>query len=160
MSIEKSEVNLSAVIKTSVSHLKGLIKIRNHTLKLDLHSDIRVLCEKKNISDVISNLVSNAIKYTPPNGLITIKSELNDDLIIISIHDSGIGLTENEISKIFTQFGKIERYGQGFDILSEGSGLGLYISKKIIELHNGKIWVESNGRNKGSTFYFSLPRAD
>ena len=60
-------------------------------------------------------------------------------------------------NKIFKQFGKVERYGQGLDIISEGSGLGLFISKKIIELHGGEIWVESEGRNMGSTFHFSLP---
>jgi signal transduction histidine kinase len=59
--------------------------------------------------------------------------------------------------RLFQQFGKIERYGQGMDIIPEGSGFGLFISKKIIELHGGDIWVESDGRNKGSTFYISLP---
>ncbi|MHA2129203.1 MAG: sensor histidine kinase, partial [Promethearchaeota archaeon] len=73
------------------------------------------------------------------------------------IKDNGIGLTYEEKGRLFKQFGKIERYGQGLDIIPEGSGLGLYISKKIVELHDGEIWVESEGRNKGSTFFFSLP---
>ena len=77
--------------------------------------------------------------------------------VIVSIRDNGIGLTKAEQSSLFTQFGKIERFGQGYDIISEGSGLGLYISKKIIELHGGKMWVESEGRNRGAKFFFSLP---
>ena len=73
------------------------------------------------------------------------------------IKDTGIGLTKNEMAQLFTQFGKIERYGQGLDVDIEGTGLGLYISKELIALHDGNIWVESEGRNKGSTFFFSLP---
>ena len=113
--------------------------------------------EKEQLHQVISNLLNNAIKYTPPHGNIEIKSEIKDNLLIFSIKDSGIGLTEEERGRIFRQFGKVERFGQGYDVMSEGSGLGLYISKKIIELHGGEIWVESEGRNNGSTFYFSLP---
>jgi len=76
---------------------------------------------------------------------------------MISVRDSGIGITGEEKERMFTQFGKIEHYGQGLDIISDGSGLGLYISKKVIELHGGEIWLESEGRNKGSTFFFTLP---
>ena len=75
----------------------------------------------------------------------------------ISIKDSGIGFSVEEKQRVFKRFGKIERYGQGYNVVSEGSGLGLYISRKILELHGGEIWVESEGRGKGSTFYFSLP---
>ena len=90
-------------------------------------------------------------------GHITIDSTKEDSQYIISIKDTGIGLTQKEIGQLFTQFGKIERYGQGWDVDIEGTGLGLYISKELMTLHDGKIWVESEGRNKGSTFFFSLP---
>ncbi|MFX1532581.1 MAG: sensor histidine kinase, partial [Promethearchaeota archaeon] len=70
----------------------------------------------------------------------------------------GIGFTEEEKNQVFKQFGKIERYGQGWDVAIEGTGLGLYITKKLVELHGGKIWLESEGRNKGSTFSFSIPK--
>lgn len=154
----KSETNLTKLIKDGLEELKGFIRLRKHTIKVDLEPNMIVNCEKERIRDVFSNLLTNAIKYTPPNGLIVIESRIESDSLTVSIKDTGIGLTKNEIDSIFTQFGKIERYGQGYDVISEGSGLGLYVSKKIIEMHNGKIWVESEGRNKGSTFYFTLPR--
>jgi signal transduction histidine kinase len=113
--------------------------------------------EKEKIYEVLKNLLSNAIKYTPEYGEITIKSERTDNSYLISIEDTGIGFTEEEKEHVFTRFGKIERYGQGFDLGIDGTGLGLYISKKVIELHGGDIWMESKGRNKGSTFHFTIP---
>ncbi len=94
---------------------------------------------------------------TSPNGKIEINTELKEDRVVISIKDNGIGFTENQKKKIFFQFGKIERYGQGLDLGIDGTGSGLYISKKIVESHGGKIWMESEGKNQGSTFYFTLP---
>jgi PAS domain S-box-containing protein len=153
----KSEEDLSFLIKFCVKELKGLSELRKQIIKIEILEPLVILIEKEEIHKVISNILSNAIKYTPPYGTIKIRSEIQDDFIVISVKDNGIGFTEEEKSRIFKQFGKIERYGQGMDIISEGSGLGLYISKKIIELHGGKIWVESEGSKKGSTFYFSLP---
>ncbi|MHA1490020.1 MAG: PAS domain S-box protein [Promethearchaeota archaeon] len=152
-----STENLSLLIKSCVNELEGLTKLRNHTILSNIKENLITKLEKDRIREVISNLLINAIKYTLPNGIIRIKSEIKDYFIITSIEDNGIGLTEEEKKLIFKQFGKIERYGQGWDVGIEGTGLGLYISKKIVELHGGQIWMESEGRNKGSTFYFSLP---
>ncbi|MFW9970700.1 MAG: PAS domain S-box protein, partial [Candidatus Odinarchaeota archaeon] len=155
--LKKVEEDLSFLIKLCVRELQGLTRLRNHEIKLNIHDKLVTKFEPDQIHLVLSNLLNNAIKYTPPNGKIEIKSIITDDYILISLEDNGIGLTNDEKKRLFTQFGKIERYGQGLDIISEGSGLGLYITKKIIELHGGTLRVKSKGRNKGSTFYFTLP---
>jgi len=155
--LQKASEDLSFLIRVCANELKGFIKLRNHSINLQLHDELITSFEKEQIHQVISNLLTNAIKYTPINGIIEIKSITYEDSFRISIKDNGIGFTEEEKERLFKQFGKIERYGQGLDIVSDGSGLGLYISKKIIELHGGKIWVESEGRSKGSTFNFTLP---
>ncbi|KKN13404.1 hypothetical protein LCGC14_1006630 [marine sediment metagenome] len=80
----------------------------------------------------------------------------NDDYLEISITDTGVGLTEDEKQKLFIKFGKIERHGTGLDVDTEGSGLGLFISKKLIDLHEGQLLVESDGRNRGATFKIRL----
>lgn len=158
--LNKAKNDLSSLIELSVRELKSFAALRGHSIILDIHDSMIINFDKEQIRHVINNIMTNAIKYTPLNGIIGINSTIEDDYITITIQDNGIGFTEEQINRLFTQFGKIERYGQGFDIITEGSGLGLHIAKKIIELHGGKIWIESGGRNKGSTFYFSLPKVN
>ncbi|MFX0180664.1 MAG: sensor histidine kinase, partial [Candidatus Hodarchaeota archaeon] len=158
LKLNSSKENLSALIKDCVAQLKGTAKLRKQKISLNIKENLETIFDKEKIYEVISNLLINAIKYTPVEGDIEIHSDQKDGFYIISIKDNGIGITESEKEKLFTKFGKIERYGQGWDVGIEGTGLGLYISKEIMELHGGKIWVESEGRNKGSTFYFSLPK--
>ncbi len=162
--LESSDLNpkleredLSFLIKYCVNELHSIARKREQSVNIDLPDSIIVRFEKEEIYNVISNLLINAIKYTPPKGGIHIKSEIIDDFVVFSIKDDGIGFTEEQKERIFQKFGKIERYGQGLDLKTDGTGLGLYISKKIVESHGGKIWMESEGRNMGSTFYFSLP---
>ncbi|KKM69097.1 hypothetical protein LCGC14_1454290 [marine sediment metagenome] len=152
--------NLSFLIKFCVNELESLAEKRKQSIKLDIHSELSANFEKEEIHDVISNLLSNAIKYTPIMGEIEIKTELKENNVVVSVKDNGIGFTEAQKTRIFQQFGKIERYGQGLDLRIEGTGLGLFISKKIVESHGGKIWMESEGKNKGSSFYFTLPFND
>ena len=158
LKLNKTTEDLSFLIKFCVKELEGLSELRKQTINLKIHEYLTSNFDKERIYEVISNLLLNAIKYTPPGGSITIRTEVKKKYYIVSVEDNGIGITEEEKKdQLFNQFGKIERYGKGWDIDIEGSGLGLYISKKLVELHGGVIWVESEGRNKGSKFFFSLP---
>ncbi|MGB5910437.1 MAG: PAS domain-containing sensor histidine kinase, partial [Promethearchaeia archaeon] len=157
VTLKKSKEDLSLLIKFTANSLKTLAELRQQTIEVSIHDKLETQFEKEKIQEVLENLISNSIKYTPPYGKIEINSEIKEKFYIISISDDGIGFTEEEKKDLFTQFGKVERFGQGWDLNVEGSGLGLYISKEIIKLHGGEIWLESEGRNKGSTFYFSLP---
>lgn len=160
MQLEKTKEDLSFLIKYCVKSLKGIIEMRSQTIDYDLQQNLIVNIDKERIYEVLTNLITNAIKYTQPGGHISIKTYNKDNSAIVSVQDEGIGITEKEKKKLFQKFGKIERYGKGWDLGIEGSGLGLYIAKKIIRLHDGSIWVESEGRHQGSTFYFSIPLSD
>ena len=112
-----------------------------------------VSADKIRITEVLSNLLANAISYTPPNGSIKVSIDINGNEVITHVTDTGKGIPKEALPKLFTKFFRVEgALGEG----TKGTGLGLYISKAIIELHHGKIWVESEF-GKGSTFSFSLP---
>ncbi|MBD3338385.1 MAG: hypothetical protein GF353_04720 [Candidatus Lokiarchaeota archaeon] len=133
---------------------KIIIKITSRKVNSTFHYLIRF---KEEVHKALINVILNAIKNTPPNGLIEIETSIEGNYALIKIKDNGIGFTEREKQQIFEKFGKIERYGEVFDLISEGTGLGLYIANKIIKMHDGEIWVESEGKYEGSTFYITLP---
>ncbi|MHA2182932.1 MAG: PAS domain-containing sensor histidine kinase, partial [Promethearchaeota archaeon] len=156
--LEKESTNLTAVIKECSEEMRFLVKERNLKLILELPSNSYVELDRIRIEQVITNLLLNAIKNTPPEGIITIHLSGMEEWIEFSIADTGIGFTEEEMNIIFTRFGKIERYGEGLEFIDiQGSGLGLFISKEIVNLHGGTIRAESEGRGKGSTFIVKLP---
>ena len=99
------------------------------------------------------NVLDNAIRYTQEGG-ITVKLKTQNSKLKIIISDTGEGLTKEEISKLFKSFSRGEA---GTKFWTEGAGLGLYLARKFVEMHGGKIWAESEGKGKGSTFYIELP---
>ena len=128
------------------------------TLKLKLPDSLYLDIDRIRIEQVFMNLLSNAIKNTPPKGIITIEVVGEENWVIISVSDTGVGLMREEMEIIFLRFGKIERYGAGLEYIDiQGSGLGLFISKEIVDLHGGNISAESEGRHQGSTFIVKLP---
>ena len=156
--LEKRPSDLCKLISDSTKEIMHLIERRKLTLNLNLPDPIILNIDKVRLKEVFFNLLSNAIKNTPPNGKIIINVETKDNCVTISVTDSGVGLTSEEMDIIFTRFGKIERSGEGLEYINiQGSGLGLFISKEIINLHDGNIKAESEGRNKGSSFIIKLP---
>ncbi|TFF99422.1 MAG: PAS domain-containing sensor histidine kinase [Promethearchaeota archaeon] len=154
----KEKQDFVEIIENVIRELSFLIKKRNLEFKTNFPENFILSVDKMRIKQVLSNLILNAIKNTPPEGLIEVKMEQKGKYLEVSVKDTGIGLTTEEITQIFERFGKIERRGEGFEsIETQGSGLGLFISKTIVEMHKGEIWVNSKGRNKGSTFKFTLP---
>ncbi|MGK4007735.1 GAF domain-containing sensor histidine kinase [Sorangium sp. So ce1036] len=113
----------------------------------------RALCDRDRILQVIANLVGNAIKFTPAGGEITLRAQPWGREVLLSVRDTGPGIPEDQRSRIF------ERYWQAKETAHQGTGLGLSIAKALVEVHGGRIWVESEV-GEGSTFFFTLPMAE
>ena len=140
LAIKTKEKNVEVVFEESESSLP-LIRI-----------------DKEKIRNVVLNIVDNAIRYTPHGKIVlNVKGQMSNVKIrtlLISVKDTGEGMTQEEIGKLFQTF---SRGGAGMKFSTEGAGLGLYIAKKFVEMHRGRIWAESAGKGQGSTFYVELP---
>lgn len=116
-------------------------------------SDKRVRADAKRIMQVLSNLLGNAIKFTPRGGMITLRADPEAECVKFAVRDTGPGISESDLATLFEPYRMIEHR------VRTGSGLGLYIAKRIVLQHRGRLWAASEP-GKGSTFYFTLPRAE
>ncbi len=153
MNFEK--VYLRDMILDLIQEFQIEIEKKGIYLKLEKTSDKmpKISIDKFKIRQTIFNIIDNAIKYTNQGG-ITIKCVVDDENYKIIITDTGEGMTKQDAGKLFKSF---SRGPAGIKFWTEGAGLGLYVSKKFVELHNGKVWVESKGKGHGSSFYVALP---
>lgn len=124
-------------------------------LRLDLPKEPlpTVRIDGAKVKEVISNMIDNAIKYTPTGG-VTVSAEKSDDGVRIIVADTGIGVPKDEVSYVFSKFSRGKDTSR---LQASGTGLGMYVGKSLIEAQNGKIWVESEGDGKGSRFIVELP---
>ncbi len=152
--LDKQPVQLEDLIEKELDVVQKMAK--DHGLKL-VYKRPKVALPKlvidDKITDVVLNLVDNAIKYTP-KGSITVTSEREGEWVHVKVQDTGRGLDPKEAKNLFNKF--VRGYGIA-QVNPDGSGLGLYVARRIIEVHGGKIWVESDGVGKGSCFQFTLP---
>ena len=181
LELELDTFPLKSTISTALSMMKE--KAMKHRIKLRVEiepeADIEIEADERKLKQIMFNLLSNAVKFTPDGGEVRVSARrtrdegrrtrdevvtrlseqserssiLHRDFIEISVTDTGIGIKPEDISKLFTEFTQLDSaYTKNF----EGTGLGLALTKKLVELHNGKIWVESE-YGKGSRFVFVIP---
>jgi len=124
------------------------------TLRAEAPAPIPVDADPGRISQVLVNLISNAIKFTPDGGSVVVEARAISDAARVSVRDNGVGLDPAQIARLFQPFSQVHDAGSR---VVGGSGLGLYISRGIIELHGGTIQATSPGRGRGATFSFVLP---
>jgi signal transduction histidine kinase len=152
LTLNKQRLNLNDIISSIVEDYRNQIQKANVNVKFsyDKHNNndlLEIEADKERITQVISNLLSNALKFTE-EGYISISAEKKGKDVIVSVKDTGVGIHQEILPRLFTKFATKS---------DKGTGLGLFISKSIIEAHGGKIWAENNSDGKGATFAFSLP---
>jgi len=120
----------------------------------DNHKEIFIRGDQDRLKEVISNIIDNALKYTPEGFIKVSVKLLRGKKVLINVQDSGIGMDKETIDKIFDKFA---RAGEALQYHTSGSGLGLFIAKEFVKAHKGKLWAESKGKGKGSVFFVELP---
>jgi signal transduction histidine kinase len=154
MELEVATFDLPLAIDNARTFVRE--RAAKHGINLDVTVDERLgdfVGDERKIKQILLNLLSNAVKFTPEGGRIGINARQIDGSVEISVTDTGIGIAPEDQAKIFEEFRQV---GGDYAHKKEGTGLGLTLAKKFVELHGGKIWVESEV-GKGSTFSFTLP---
>ncbi len=154
--IEKKPFDLNKTLKVVVDSFSELVKKDNISLSFDISKQKlpKINSDEKRIKEVLTNLLSNAIKYNKPNGSVVISIKKAEGNALITIKDTGVGIQPAKINQLFSKFCRLEA-AENSEV--KGTGLGLFISKEIVSALGGKIWAESEGKDKGSTFSFSIP---
>jgi PAS domain S-box-containing protein len=157
MDLRPSIVDLSQLLENSLIMIKEKAIKRGLALELDISdefSEENILADDVRLKQIIMNLLSNAAKFTPSGGVIQLEARKQENEILISVSDTGIGIKPQDKERIFQEF---EQVDSSFSRQEEGTGLGLSLTRRLVELHGGRIWVESEGKNKGSVFSFTIP---
>ncbi len=156
LSYDYTEGNLEGVAELCISIMAAVAKKRDITIRFEKDENLPALCfAYDRIQQVILNLLSNAIKFSNDRGEVIVSVRDQGDSVCLSVRDFGVGIAARDISKVFNKFEQIEAVKHH----SKGTGFGMPISKNIVEAgHNGNLWVNSDGRGKGATFFFTLPK--
>jgi signal transduction histidine kinase len=157
MVMHRVMVPIQLILRGAYNEVKKLAEAKGHHVSLNLpRAPLPVKCDPEKLNTVFVNLMDNAVRFTPDGGKVVVSASLNPGGdMLVTIQDSGIGIEPSELKKIFNEFYQVEPH---ITRKHGGLGIGLPIAKGLIEAHGGRIWAESEGHNKGSTFKVLLPK--
>ena len=156
MKLAPAEFSLPDLLERVRHTVASLIQRKRHNLSLEVQDMPLFLADERRIQQVVLNLLANAIKFTPDGGSIKISASHKSGIFHVSISDTGIGIKDEHLEKIFDVFSQVD---SSVTRSYEGTGLGLALAKQFVELHGGKIWAESR-IGQGATFSFIIPQKD
>jgi signal transduction histidine kinase len=155
MELEVGPFSLRDALANGISMVRERAARRDLRLALKVGEDVGVIeADERKVKQIVFNLLSNAVKFTPPGGCVDVKAGIFDDEVRVCVRDTGVGIAEQDHERIFEEFRQSSQRASDH----EGTGLGLALAKRFVELHGGRIWVESAPGN-GSAFTFTLPQA-
>jgi len=146
-------IDLKAFITNSIKYVRNQAQTKGINIRNDISENVKVLADPNMVNVVLQNLLTNAIKFTYPNGIIILESVTNNEFCEIQVTDNGVGIEKKHLEQLFSIENKQNKKGTAKEM---GSGLGLLLCKEFVEMNKGEIWVESE-LGKGSSFNFSLP---
>ena len=156
--LEIRPLDVFSLVRTVTKRLASQAELKHVLLDIELAPDLpRVLADEDRAVQVLTNLVGNALQYTPENGKVTIFAKRIDHEVQISVRDTGTGIPPEHLPHIFDRFYRVDASRSRSRRAGGGSGIGLTIARALVEAHGGRIWAESAGEGLGSTFRFTLP---
>ncbi|HJX11989.1 MAG TPA: HAMP domain-containing sensor histidine kinase [Dehalococcoidales bacterium] len=154
LQLQPEPVDMKSLIQGTGVQVSPLLRAKKQNLSIDLPPSLPIIHgDGQRLEQVVLNLLTNAAKFTPEGGNISLKVHREEDGLVVAVKDDGIGIPREEQSRLFKPYSRLSADRQRHP----GLGLGLALAKQIVELHGGKIWVDSEP-GKGSTFSFFLPR--
>jgi signal transduction histidine kinase/HAMP domain-containing protein/predicted transcriptional regulator with HTH domain len=154
MELEKSTFDIASAITNAMTLVRE--RAQRHGILLGQQVDTKLgelTADERKFKQILLNLLSNAVKFTPDNGRIDVTARREENDIAVAVHDTGVGIAPEDQAAVFEEFRQV---GRDYTSKHEGTGLGLALTKKFVELHGGRIWLESEP-GRGSTFTFTIP---
>ena len=154
MELELATFDLSSAIANATTLIRERAQRHGIALALDTGPELgEVVADERKFKQILLNLLTNAVKFTPDGGRVEVKAHRDADNIVVAVHDTGIGIAAEDQAAVFEEFRQV---GRQYTNKQEGTGLGLALTRKFVELHGGRIWLESEP-GTGSTFTFTIP---
>lgn len=154
LAMKLAPVDIAKIVVESAQSFQAIAERSGVRLEVEVQEGLEAQADGRRLAQVFTNLLSNALKFTPSGGSVRLRSRLKDGVIVVSVADSGAGIAPEKIAELFAPFAQVHDTS---DATKGGTGLGLYISKGIIEGSGGTLWCESAGPGHGTTFLFTLP---